>query len=144
VNARWLVAAGLLAAPQALAESMPNDIDFICHLHHAGGIDLNSITKLPPSLKSWIAGTVGPMSDRNGPFNPTDVILYKDAPAARFIRAGRINDNWFLWYEHGGVAHTKHIVLLHLELELTQIADKTYTAMDDPCPLTDALLDKQR
>jgi hypothetical protein len=143
--ARWLAFAGLLlAAPPALADAMPNDIDFICHLHHAGGVDLNSITKLPPSLKSWIASNVGPMSDRGGPFNPTDVILDKNAPTARFIRAGRYNDSWFIWYERGGIAHTKHIVLLHLDLELTQVADKTYTTADDPCPLTDALLDQQR
>ena len=72
--ARWLACAGLLlAAPPALADAMPNDIDFICHLHHAGGVDLNSITKLPPSLKSWIASNVGAMSDRGGPFAATDV-----------------------------------------------------------------------
>ena len=143
--ARWLVAAGLLlAAPQALADAMPNDIDFICHLHHAGGIDLNSITKLPPSLQSWIKSNIGAMADRGAPYQATDVVTDKSLPSARFIRAGRYNDSWFLWYERGGIAHIKHIVLLHLDLELTQVADKTYTAMDDPCPLTDALIDQQR
>ena len=45
-------------------------------------------------------------------------------------------------YERGGIAHTKHIVFLQLGLELTQLADKTYTFQDDPCPLTDALIDQ--
>jgi hypothetical protein len=139
----WLAGLWLTASPVA-ADTIPNDIDFVCHLHHAGGIDLNSIGKLPPSIKDWIASNIGPMADRGAPFNATDVIADKKLPTARFLRAGRVNDYWFIWYERGGIAFTKHIVLLHLDLELTQVADETYTNMEDPCPMTDALLDQQR
>ena len=143
MSPRWPWLAGLLlAASPAASDTIPDNIDFICSLHHKGGIDLNSIGKLPPSLKSWIASNIGAMADRGGPFNATDVIIDKNAPGARFIRAGRYNDFWFIWYERGGIAHTKHIVFLQLGLELTQLADKTYTTMDDPCPMTDALIDQ--
>ncbi len=143
MSPRWPLLAGLLlAASPAAADTLPDNVDFVCSLHHKGGIDLNSITKLPPSIKSWIASNIGAMADRGAPFNATDVIIDKNAPGARFIRAGRVNDFWFIWYERGGIAHTKHIVFLQLGLELTQLADKTYTTMEDPCPLTDALIDQ--
>jgi hypothetical protein len=133
----------LLSARPAGAWVMPNDIDFICTIHHVTASDLNSLKKLPDSVKAYIAGSIGPMADRGEFFNSTDVIA-KPAPSARFIRAGRVGDYWFLWYERGGIAYSKHIVVLHLDLELTQIADKTYGGQDDPCPLTDALIDKAR
>ena len=43
----WLAGLWLMASPAA-SDTIPNDIDFICSLHHKGGIDLNSIDKLPP------------------------------------------------------------------------------------------------
>jgi hypothetical protein len=132
----------LLCARPAGAWVMPNDIDFICTLRHKGS-DLNSLTKLPASVRDYISSTIGQMADRGEFFNLTDVVQ-KPAPSARFIRAGKFGDYWFLWYERGGIAYSKHIVLLHLDLELTPVADKTYGGQDDPCPLTDALIDKQQ
>ena len=32
-------------------------------------------------------------------------------PSRRFIRAGHVSDQWFIWYEHGGIAYNKPIVL---------------------------------
>lgn len=133
----------LLSARPASAWVMPNDIDFICTIHHVTASDLNSLKKLPDSVKAYISGAIGAMADRGEAFNSTDVVV-KSAPATRFIRAGRVGDYWFLWYERGGIAYSKHIVLLHLDLELTPIADKTYGIQDDPCPITDALIDRQR
>ena len=133
----------LLCARPAGAWVMPNDIDFSCTLHHAAASDLNSLKKLPGSVKAYIAGSIGQMADRGEFFNVTDAVE-KPAPSARFIRAGRVGDYWFLWYERGGIAYSKHIVVLHLDLEMTQVADKTYGGQDDPCPLTDALIDRQR
>jgi len=133
----------LLCARPAGAWVMPNDIDFICTLRHRGGSDLNSLKKLPDSIRAYVASAIGEMVDRGEFFNSTDVIL-KPAPSARFIRAGKSGNYWFLWYERGGIAYSKHIVLLRMDLELTPVADKTYGSQDDPCPLTDALIDRQR
>ena len=131
--------AALLLAGAARADTMPNDIDFICTLHHPTS-QLNELAKLPGSLKSWIASTIGPMADRGQPFNSTDVVT-KGLPATRFLRAGQFGNYWFLMFERGGFGYSKHILLLHLDLELSQVADKTYTAQGDPCPMVDALLD---
>ena len=133
----------LLCARPAGAWVMPNDIDFICSIHHVTASDLNSLKKLPDSVKAYISSAIGPMADRGEFFNSTDVIA-KPAPGARFIRAGRVGNYWFIWYERGGIAYSKHIVLLRMDLELTSVADRTYGSQDDPCPLTDALIDRQR
>jgi len=138
-RAAFAVCAGLLIAGAARADTMPSDIDVICTLHHPTS-QLNSLGKLPGSLKSWIASTIGPMADRGQPFNSTDVVT-KGLPATRFTRAGRFGNYWFVMFERGGIAYSKHVVLLHLDLELTQVADKTYAPTDDPCPMVDALLD---
>jgi hypothetical protein len=135
----WAVCASLLLAGAAHADTMPNDIDFICTIHHRTS-QLNLLDKLPASLKSWIASTIGPMADHGQPFNSTDVVT-KGLPATRFLRAGQFGNYWFIMFERGGIAYSKHVVLLHLDLELTQVADKTYAPTDDPCPMVDALLD---
>jgi hypothetical protein len=132
------VCVSLLLAGAARADTMPSDIDVICTLHHPTS-QPNSLDKLPGSLKSWIKSAIGPMADRGQPFDSTDVVT--GLPGTRFLRAGRFGNYWFLMFEQGGITYSKRIVLLHLDLELTQVADKTYAPTDDPCPLVDALLD---
>ena len=95
----------LLCARPAGAWVMPNDIDLICTLRHRTTSDLNSLKKLPDSVKAYVSGAIGRMADRDEAFNSTDVIE-KPAPATRFIRAGRIGEYWFLWYERGGIAYS--------------------------------------
>ena len=62
-------------------------------------------------MSRYIKEKVGPIADRGEYFNAGDVVV-KPAPFNRFIRGGTIGDYAFLWYEHGGIAYWKQIVIL--------------------------------
>ncbi len=68
---------------------------------------VDSLKALPAAVRA----AVGPMADRGEDFNPTDVII-KPAPGRRFIRAGETGGRWFVWYEQGGIAYWKQILIL--------------------------------
>jgi hypothetical protein len=82
------------------------------------------------------------MAERDQYFNATDVML-KNAPMHRFIRAGREDDRWFVWFERGGIAYNRNIVVLAWkpgEASPRLIAHTLYFG-ENPCRLTDGILD---
>jgi hypothetical protein len=92
---------------------------------------------LPPDVRKFVRDNFGAMADRGEDFNATDVIM-KPAPSRRFIRAGKSRGHWFLWYEQGGIAYWKGIVLF----DGARIAMQSRTNWsDDLCAETDRLLD---
>ena len=80
------------------------------------------------------------MADRGEPFNATDVVD-KPAPFSRFIRGGAAGGYWFVWYEHGGIAYWRQIVIFARDpsgrLHVTY--DRPATA-EDLCAQTERLL----
>ena len=68
--------------------------------------------QMPASIRN----AIGPMAERDGAFTATDVIEPGEpAPARRVIRAGHRGNDWFVWYEAGGVAYSWHATAFRLE-----------------------------
>ena len=93
------------------------------------------------ALRPATPNRFGPMADRGEFFNSTDVIM-KPGPANRFIRGGEIGERWYLWYEHGGIAYYRNIVLFSSDPSGTPhiIGEEQGLWIDNLCALTDALL----
>jgi hypothetical protein len=72
---------------------------------------VDSLKKLPKAVRDVLVRPGGAMADRGEAFNATDVIM-TPAASRRFIRGGRIGAVWFVWYEQGGIAYSKNIVLI--------------------------------
>jgi hypothetical protein len=116
--------------------------DVACKLHHSVR-EFASLAALPSWFRNFLRHTPGEMADRGGRFNSTDVVI-GDYPSRRFIRAGQSAAIWFLWYEQGGIAYSKNILIVrdaHGGPDV--IAAKSYFR-ENPCPLTDALLEQAR
>ena len=84
------------------------------------------------------------MADRGEFFNSTDV-KEKPAPFDRFIRGGEIGEKWFVWYEHGGIAYWKQILIFGSDPSGTPhvIAEAHAAGPDGLCAQTDQLLGHQ-
>jgi hypothetical protein len=116
------------------------DAAFTCRLAHPS-TSVASLAKMPAPIRKFIAEHIGPMADRGEFFNATDDII-KPGPANRFIRGGEIGERWFLWYEHGGIAYYRNVVLFGSDPSGTPrvIAEEQGLWSDNLCALTDALL----
>jgi hypothetical protein len=112
---------------------------FTCHLANSSK-SVASLEKMPAPIRAYISEHIGPMADRGQFFNSTDVVT-TPGPANRFIRGGEIGERWFLWYEHGGIAYYRNVVLFSSDPSGTPhvIAEKQGLWADNLCALTDAL-----
>ena len=132
--------AGCAIAKPARPEPQPAPAGADCALKHASN-DVLSLKKLPQSIRDALIRQAGEMADRGAFFNATDVVV-KPAPFSRFIRAGYTQGTWYVWYEHGGIAYWRQVVLFmidpagHVHTSANQIAHG-----QDLCAMTDALLD---
>jgi hypothetical protein len=137
-----LVFAGLLAAgcTTADAKATQDNPDFTCSLTHASS-SVNSLQGLPAPVRAYIKDKVGPMADRGAFFNAGDVVL-KPGPFDRFIRGGRADGHWFVWYEHGGFAYWKQIVIFRVDANGKAWPLAEAHGGRDLCSDTDALLDR--
>jgi hypothetical protein len=115
--------------------------DLACKLHH-GVSEVNAFSKLPPPIAKFVLARTGEMAERDQFFNATDVIV-KPAPMHRFIRAGHTGDRWFVWFERGGIAYSKNIVVFDLTAGQNQprLVRHIRYFRENPCALTDAALD---
>lgn len=132
------LAAGCAAAKEPAPQPAPAGAD--CVLKHASH-DVLSLRQLPQSIRDALIKQAGEMADRGAFFNATDVVV-KPAPFSRFIRAGHTQGTWYVWYEHGGIAYWRQVVLFvidpagHVHTSANQTAHG-----QDLCAMTDALLD---
>jgi hypothetical protein len=97
----------------------------------------------PPTIKNFLKvkfefhdPRTGGLAPRGGEWNATDVVL-KDAPFRRFMRAGRAGNKWFLWWERGGLAYFRQVVVLDAR---ASVLARASLPADDPCRFTDELL----
>lgn len=97
-----------IAAVPARADDV--SLDLACKLHHTA-IDVASFDALPTPVKDLLRPKLGEMAKRGEFFNATDVIE-RPGPSRRFIRAGHSGDKWFVWYEHGGIAYARNIIVV--------------------------------
>jgi hypothetical protein len=137
------LAAALLCAGCSTADAnpTPDNPDFTCSFTHPSQ-SWNSLRKLPAPLRAYVRDKVGPIADRGKFFNAGDVIQ-KPAPFNRFIRAGKIGERWFLWYEHGGFAYWRQILIFGSDPSGRPrvVAEKHGDMQSSLCAQTDALLD---
>ena len=136
---RTALAAALLLAGTGPGATTPANPDYTCALRHRGAI-YDSLKALPPDFQATVRGSVGAMADRGEFFNATDVIL-RPAPGRRFIRAGVSGSYRYLWYEQGGIAYGKEIVIFATDPSGTaHVAADIRATGQDLCVQTDALL----
>ena len=98
--------------------------------------EVASVTQLPAAL----ATALPPIADVGAPFNSTDSVLDPSLPFRRLIRAGHRGDDWFLWYEHGGLVYYWQVVVARVDGDrVTALADAG-TVADTLCTVTDGAL----
>jgi len=132
----------LTACTTAASEPVPpsNDADIGCTFTHKVRT-VDSLKKLPGPIRKFLASTAEQMADRGEFFNAGDVVT-KPAPFNRFIRGGEIGEKWFVWYEHGGFAYWKQIVIIGSDPSGKPHAIAEAHGGQNLCADTDALLDK--
>ena len=87
----------------------PPNPDFNCTFTHPSK-SVDSLKELPGPIQKALHDRVGDMANRGEFFNSGDVVE-GPAPFDRFIRGGEIGERWFVWYEHGGIAYWKQILI---------------------------------
>ncbi|HEY5152090.1 MAG TPA: hypothetical protein VIJ23_20210 [Mycobacterium sp.] len=132
-----IVAAGLVALAAAMtlatpAGAVPNTD---CTLGTPVQ-EVTSVTQLPAAL----AGALPPIADIGAPFNSTDSVLDPSLPFRRLIRAGHRGDDWFLWYEHGGLAYYWQVVVARVDGDRMSTLANAGTVTDTLCAVTDGAL----
>lgn len=133
-----LVALLMFSAAPVRADDISRDL--ACEFRHPV-VEIESVDSFPNPVRAFLRAKLGEMAKRGAYFNATDVIT-QPAPSRRFIRAGRSGDIWFLWYEHGGIAYNRNIVLLawrRADAAPRLVTIASYAG--NPCSQTDAFLD---
>ena len=137
------IACLLLSAGGAIASEEPGSADFTCKLSHAATM-VDSLRALPPAVARALHAKVGDMAERGGAFNPTDVVSPEEhAAGRRFIRAAHAGGKWIVWYEQGGIAYFKAIVVFEAEAKGALFASGEYQGNwnANMCADTDKILD---
>ncbi|VAZ77186.1 hypothetical protein LAUMK4_03362 [Mycobacterium persicum] len=72
--------------------------------------EVQSVSQLPAELRQILP----PIADIGAPFNKTDAVTDPTLPFRRLIRAGSRDNDWFVWYEHGGITYFWQAVVLRV------------------------------
>jgi hypothetical protein len=136
-----------LSAETAIPPSPQRDVACNDFQHYVESI--YRLKNLPPSIQVFIAQRIGEMADRAEFFNKTDVIASGSAARMRrFIRAvvsgpeWAEHIDWYVWYEQGGRAYSKHIVLIEATRSGKNprlLTDVSYV-QENPCIITERLI----
>lgn len=99
--------------------------------------EVQNLSQLPTELSKLLPA----IADIGAPFNKTDSVDDPDLPFRRLIRAGSHGDDWFVWYEHGGVGYFWQAVVARVPSNGPAIvlADAG-TVSDALCTFTDGVL----
>ncbi|WP_253867147.1 hypothetical protein [Mycobacterium asiaticum] len=99
--------------------------------------EVQNLSQLPTELSKLLPA----IADIGAPFNKTDSVDDPDLPFRRLIRAGSHGDDWFVWYEHGGVGYFWQAVVARAPSNGPAIvlADAG-TVSDALCTFTDGVL----
>lgn len=98
--------------------------------------EVQSLAQLPSELRKLLP----PIADVGAPFNKTDAVDDPNLPFRRLIRAGHRGEDWFLWYERGGVGYSWQAAVLRVTpgTEPNVVADAG-TVSDTLCTFTDGV-----
>ncbi|WP_232021858.1 hypothetical protein [Mycobacterium basiliense] len=98
--------------------------------------DVNRVSQLPSELLKILP----PIADIGAPFNKTDSVEDPTLPFRRLIRAGHRGNDWFVWYEHGGLGYFWQAVLARVEPGAApRPLANAGTLSDTLCTLTDGV-----
>ena len=86
---------------------------------------VTSVRGLPLGVRDQLQKMFGSptldIAEPGAPFQATDVIATPRLPIRRMIAAGCSNDHHcLLYYERGGIAHTRHVMLFHWTPDATR------------------------
>jgi hypothetical protein len=96
--------------------------------------EVQRISQVPQELVKLLP----PMADIGAPFNSTDSIGDPNAPFRGLIRAGHHGNDWFIWYEHGGVGYSWQAVIARVEPGAQpKVIANAGTISDTLCKVTD-------
>jgi hypothetical protein len=128
------VAMGCLAAGLALVTAIPAQAVPNTQCALATPVqEVHSKSQLPPELLNLL-----PFADIGAPFNSGDSVSDPTAPFRRLIRAGNRGNDWFLWYEQGGVGYSLHTVVARVVPgSAPTLLANAGTISDALCTLTD-------
>jgi hypothetical protein len=134
--ARWFLpywAAGALALSLATASPAGAVPNTNCTLATPVR-EVQHVSELPAELRSLLP----PIADIGAPFNSTDSVNDPNLPFRRLIRAGSRGDDWFVWYEHGGIGYFWQAVVARVASggQPTVLANAG-TISDTLCTVTD-------
>lgn len=134
-----LVLGGCASAKPPAEPASPSP-ELTCTFKHPAKTVL-SLKKLPEPIQKKLREISGRMADRGEFFNAGDVVT-RPAPFNRYIIGGEIGEKWFVFYEHGGFAYWKHVVLFGSDPSGTPRVLFNDRATDpDLCAMTDKLVD---
>lgn len=121
------IAATMLAAP---AHAVP---DAACTLN-TPVVPVTRLAELPAGLEALVS----PIAETDAPFNSTDAVLDASLPFRRLIRAGHHGDDWFVWYEHGGITYFWQAVVVRVGNDgSVRTLANAGTISDTLCAITD-------
>jgi hypothetical protein len=85
------------------------------HLRGEQFMTVTSVTGLPlvvrDSLKGLFGGSTLALANPGAEFQATDVVMKPNLPIRRLILAGCSADHCLVYYERGGIAHTRYVML---------------------------------
>jgi hypothetical protein len=150
-----LTVASVVCNVATAAPSSPTS-DLQCKFRHPIE-EVDAITAVPPQVQNAMLARMDPaaredgkfqwhdvMAPRGGAFNSTDVVT-PGYPGRRFIRAGHVGSEWFVWFEQGGIAYRKNVALFHIRLGHGTPILRAFVSYnsEDACALTDDLIDNK-
>lgn len=94
------------------------------------------MTQLPSALRNALP----PIAEIGVPFNSTDSVLDPSLPFRRLIRAGQQDNDWFVWYEHGGLVYYWQMVVARVDGDRMSTLANAGTVTDALCAVTDGAL----
>lgn len=98
--------------------------------------DVRSTSQLPAELLKSLPR----IAEIGAPFNATDAVDDPSLPFRRLVRAGSHGNDWFLWYEHGGVGYFWQVVVARvMPGEEATVVANAGTVSDTLCTFTDAV-----
>jgi len=77
-------------------------------------LDSHSTNDLPPAIVALCTGDNDRLADPGQKWNATDVITDPTLPGKRLIWAAVGGEYYVVHYEHGGIAHSFHILIARL------------------------------
>lgn len=110
-------------ASQKVASSLPEGVR--AHVKADSFQVVSTLRGLPLGVRDEMSKNFGgrylDIAEPGDPFRATDVVSDPNLPTRRLISAACSMDHCIVYYERGGIAHTRHVAVLHWTPEETRL-----------------------